>query len=108
MDTFGLAWGPTGSMGFELASRTPSVTTASDLDLVLRALAELPRETARSLVAACATMPIPIDAQVETPTGSVALAEYASGAARVLLRTSDGARLVANPWRSGISGEEGS
>ena len=51
MDTFGLAWGPTGS-GFELASRTPSVTTASDLDLVLRALAELPRETARSLGAA--------------------------------------------------------
>ncbi|MBV8074876.1 MAG: malonate decarboxylase holo-ACP synthase [Planctomycetaceae bacterium] len=108
MDAYGFAWGPTGSMGFELASRTPCITAASDLDQVVRAPAELPREAARSLVAACATMPIRIDAQVETPAGSVALAEYASGAARVLLRTSDGARLVANPWRSGIGGDEGS
>ena len=99
MDAFGLTWGPVGSMGYELASRTPCVTAASDLDLVLRAPAELPRETARALVAAWAPMPIRIDAQMETPAGSVALAEYATGATRVLLRTRDGPRLVANPWR---------
>ena len=32
-----LAWGPTGSVGFELASGVPTVTESSDLDLVMRA-----------------------------------------------------------------------
>jgi phosphoribosyl-dephospho-CoA transferase len=106
MDAFGLTWGPVGSMGYELASRTPCVTATSDLDLMLRAAHELPRETARALVAALALMPIRIDVQVETPAGGVALVEYAAGATRMMLHTQDGPRLVANPWRPEIGRED--
>ncbi|MBV8229178.1 MAG: malonate decarboxylase holo-ACP synthase [Planctomycetaceae bacterium] len=106
MEAFGLTWGPAGSMGYELASRTPCVTATSDLDLVLRAANELPRETARALVVAFAMMPIRIDVQVETPAGGVALVEYAAGATRIMLRTLDGPRLVADPWRPEIGRED--
>jgi phosphoribosyl-dephospho-CoA transferase len=37
-----LAYGPTGSIGFELASALPMATSASDLDLIIRAPERLP------------------------------------------------------------------
>ena len=39
-----------------------------------------------------------IDAQLETPAGGVALAEYASRKARVMARHASGPQLVADPW----------
>jgi phosphoribosyl-dephospho-CoA transferase len=41
---------------------------------------------------------IRIDAQLETPAGGVALAEYACGKPRVMARHASGPRLVADPW----------
>jgi len=38
------------------------------------------------------------DAQIETPGGAVALAEYAVASGSVLVRTADGPRLVTDPW----------
>lgn len=99
-DQHGLRWGPTGSCGFELASGLPSAHAGSDLDLLIRCPRPLPPATARSLLQALAHHAAPhcrIDVQLETPSGAVALADYAHGA-RMLLRSPDGARLVTDPW----------
>ncbi|WP_176067765.1 malonate decarboxylase holo-ACP synthase [Anaeromyxobacter diazotrophicus] len=97
----GLAWGPAGSVGFELATGAAAAGAASDLDLVVRAPAPLPRELARELWGRLAASPVRIDAQVETPAGAFALAEYAADTAAVALRTAAGPRRVADPWREG-------
>lgn len=97
MRAHGLAWGPVGSVGYELASGVAAVTATSDLDLIVRARAEFSRKTARALAAKLTCLQIPVDVQLETPYGAVALSEYASGS-RVALRTTYGPRLVDNPW----------
>ncbi|MBP0593685.1 malonate decarboxylase holo-ACP synthase [Paraburkholderia sp. LEh10] len=97
-----LAWGPTGSAGFELATLQPTVTATSDLDLLIRTPNHLSRDDATRIHAMLAghavDTGIRIDAQLETPAGGVALAEYASGKARVMARHASGPRLVADPW----------
>ncbi|CAN7689685.1 malonate decarboxylase holo-ACP synthase [Paraburkholderia sp. SIMBA_054] len=97
-----LAWGPTGSVGFELASGKPTATATSDLDLLIRMPNHLPRDEAQRIQAKldeqAARAGIRIDAQLETPAGGVALAEYASGKARVMARHASGPRLVVDPW----------
>lgn len=95
----GLSWGPAGSLGFELASGHATITAGSDIDLVLRAPEPLPRALAAALLADWARLAVRIDAQVEVPAGAVSLAEYASGAARIVLRTEQGPRLIADPWK---------
>ncbi|CAH2939020.1 MAG: Malonate decarboxylase holo-[acyl-carrier-protein] synthase (EC [uncultured Paraburkholderia sp.] len=97
-----MVWGPTGSAGFELATRTAAVTQSSDLDLLIRIPKQLSRDCAADLLnhlqaLACETG-IRIDAQLETPAGSVALAEWASGKTRVMARHASGPRLLADPW----------
>jgi phosphoribosyl-dephospho-CoA transferase len=96
LDDTGLPWGPTGSVGFELATAIPTATPQSDLDLLVRVpsgvsatltlLAALHRQF-RSLAAR-------VDCQVETPSGAVALAELVDGASDVMVRTAAGPRLV--------------
>jgi phosphoribosyl-dephospho-CoA transferase len=93
-----LAWGPAGSVGFELASQIQTTTETSDLDLIVRAREPLSIGTARTLHARLTIIPVHIDIQVETPSGAFALAEYVQGAARLVLRTLDGPRLVRDPW----------
>lgn len=98
------AWGPTGSAGFELATAVPSLTASSDLDILIR----LPRRVegaaldalAQTLAQAASRAGTRIDAQLETPSGGVALAELAAHKPRVLARASSGARLVADPWHA--------
>lgn len=94
----GLSWGPTGSLGFELASGCATITAGSDIDLVLRAPERLSRAEAKALLADWSLLPVRIDAQVEVPAGAISLAEYASGATQIVLRTEQGPRLIADPW----------
>ncbi|UTW06947.1 malonate decarboxylase holo-ACP synthase [Pseudomonas benzenivorans] len=98
LDGCGLAWGVTGSIGFELASGLAAAHAGSDLDLVLRTPAPLSRQRAGQLCALFGDLPGKVDVQLETPHGAVALREWASGATRVLLKAQDGPRLVADPW----------
>ncbi|MGV2290534.1 malonate decarboxylase holo-ACP synthase [Trinickia sp. YCB016] len=95
-------WGPTGSAGFELATGLPTVSSSSDLDLLIRTPAPLSIDTARALLdeltAHAARAGTRIDVQLETPAGGVALAEFASNKPRVLARGAQGPRLVADPW----------
>ena len=96
LDDTRLPWGPTGSIGFELATGISTATTESDLDLLVR----LPRGSQGGLVLLAAlhrefrSLAVRVDCQVETPSGAVALAELAGGQSDVMLRTAAGPRLV--------------
>ncbi|WP_345816536.1 malonate decarboxylase holo-ACP synthase [Paraburkholderia sp. PREW-6R] len=100
----GLAWGPAGSAGFELATGVATATASSDLDLLIRAPRTLTHDLARALLdqleAVAGRAGVRIDAQLETPAGGVALAEWAAARPRVLARHASGPQLVADPWAS--------
>ncbi|MFT4067149.1 malonate decarboxylase holo-ACP synthase [Paraburkholderia sp.] len=104
----GFVWGPTGSTGFELATNMPAVTEASDLDLLIRTPEPLARDVAcvlfEQLQTVAARVGIRIDAQLETPAGGIALAEWAAGKARVLARHASGPYWIADPWASTAHG----
>jgi len=93
-----LAYGPTGSIGFELASGLPTATSTSDLDLLIRAPERLPMQLAKKLITIFSGSLCRVDVQLETPRGAVSLAEYASGQTPLLLRQNDGPILVDDPW----------
>lgn len=99
----GRAWGPTGSVGFELATLQPTATGSSDLDIVIRSPAPLSREDGLALRERLARIEraigVRIDAQLETPAGAVALSEWASGKQRVMVRAAQGPSLTADPWQ---------
>ncbi|MEP9327478.1 malonate decarboxylase holo-ACP synthase [Paraburkholderia phymatum] len=96
------AWGPSGSVGFELATGVPTVTSTSDLDLLIRMPNHLTHDEAARIQAAldghAAQAGVRIDAQLETPAGGVALSEYASRKAAVMARHASGPQFVADPW----------
>ena len=96
----GYRWGPGGSVGFELATGVATATASSDLDVILRQARRLEPHEALALRAALveAAAPARIDVLLETPRGGVSLADLAAAPTHVLVRTPDGARLVADPW----------
>lgn len=100
----GVPGGPTGSVGFELASGIPVVGPASDLDLLLRPAVAFDVPAARQLWALLAAQAqqagCRIDVQVEGAHGAFALADYAQHR-RVMLRTPHGAILTDAPWSDG-------
>ena len=99
LDDLNLPWGPTGAAGYELASGWPALHAGSDLDLLIRCTAPLPRDQARALLASLqAQAQCRLDILLETPLGGVALADWAGDAPRVLLKTAAGPQLVSDPW----------
>jgi phosphoribosyl-dephospho-CoA transferase len=98
MGACGLTWGPCGSVGFELASGIATATPDSDLDLLVEAPAPIPMAAAACLLERLGRLRVRVDAQLESPHGACALAEYAAGRAPLVLRTVDGPRLVRDPW----------
>jgi phosphoribosyl-dephospho-CoA transferase len=95
---FPLAYGPTGSIGFELASGLPTATSTSDLDLLVRAPARLPMQVAQELITIFSGSACRVDSQLETPRGAVSLTEYARGKTPLLLRQAGGSVLISDPW----------
>ncbi|WP_371355203.1 malonate decarboxylase holo-ACP synthase [Pseudomonas chlororaphis] len=100
LDGLGLAWGVSGSAGFELASGVPALHRQSDLDLILRTAQPMDRVQARALLAWLYAAVCPVDLQLQTPNGAVALREWAGASTRVLLKSASGARLVSDPWQA--------
>jgi phosphoribosyl-dephospho-CoA transferase len=98
LDALGLAWGPAGGAGFQLASGLPVLREDSDLDLLVRAPWPLPARLVDRLAGLVDGAPCRIDLQVDTGLGGFALAEYVRGG-RVLLKTAHGPLLVDDPWR---------
>lgn len=98
LDELGLVWGVTGSVGYQLATGLPTAHANSDLDLLVRTPRPLSRSSACSLLRQLDGVPSHVDIQLETPAGAIALREWASDTARVLLKCATGARLIENPW----------
>ncbi|MCA1859343.1 malonate decarboxylase holo-ACP synthase [Janthinobacterium sp. HSC-3S05] len=99
LDATGWAWGPTGGVGFALASSLPVLRADSDLDLVLRIAAPPDADQAEALRAIAATVTAcRLDLQIDTGSGGFAYAEWAAGRAKVLLKTDHGPVLTATPW----------
>lgn len=98
LDSLGLEWGVTGSVGYQLATGIEAAHADSDLDLLLRTSQPLGRLQARELQRWLDKAPCRVDMQLETPSGGVSLREWAGSSARVLLKDAAGARLVENPW----------
>jgi len=96
--TTGLHWGPTGGVGYHLATGLDVLHAGSDLDLLLRTPTPFTRQVAKDLLDIFDCAPCRIDLQLETPAGAIALREWASPANRVLLKSCSGARLVCDPW----------
>jgi phosphoribosyl-dephospho-CoA transferase len=89
-------WGPTGSVGFELATGIPTASADSDLDVLVRvdefntaALARL-----ATLFEGFAHLGTRVDCQVDTHVGAIALAELVSTSSELLVRTPSGPRLL--------------
>jgi phosphoribosyl-dephospho-CoA transferase len=94
-----LPWGPTGSVGFELATGRPVTTEGSDLDLVVHTTDRLAAHHARSLWDSVTSLQVKVDVRVETPHCGFSLEEYArASTARILLRYPKGLRLGDDPW----------
>ncbi|HVW69977.1 MAG TPA: malonate decarboxylase holo-ACP synthase [Steroidobacteraceae bacterium] len=90
---FERAWGPIGSVGFELASGCTTATLDSDLDIIV-AMEWLPAlEDARRLREALALLPVNADVLLETSGGgggAVVLAEYVRSPEAYVVRTKAG------------------
>jgi phosphoribosyl-dephospho-CoA transferase len=99
LDKTSLTWGVTGSVGFALATGIRTMRHDSDLDLLFRAPRRISRDQAAEIIDVLGCAPVRVDAQVETAHGAFALAEWAAGRRRVLLKSASGPVLVDDPWQ---------
>lgn len=91
-------WGPTGSVGFELASGNATATASSDLDLIFRCDMPITQNKAALLLLKIQDLGVRCDALIETPVGAVALSELANADGRFVIRMTTGPILTDNPW----------
>ena len=90
-------WGPTGSVGFSLATGQAVLSETSDLDLLIRCPSRPEPGLLGRLARLFAEYAARVDCQVETPNGAVHLDELLRDGPS-LLRTLDGARSCEDPW----------
>ena len=85
-------------------ARLPATTAACDLDLVLRREEPLAPDQARALLRDLveAAAPVRVDVRVETRFGWVALGDLAVRPDRILVKTSNGTRLLSDPWQEAL------
>lgn len=95
LDDTGLAWGPTGSVGFELATGMEAATAESDLDLLIRMPGFDVRPLLTKMHQGLQSHAARLDCQIEIPTGAIALVELMGSQPDIMVRTADGPRLVA-------------
>jgi phosphoribosyl-dephospho-CoA transferase len=94
LQSTGYRWGPTGSVGFELAANTTTVKEDSDLDILIDLPAFIPILSATRLMEDLQKRTlVRLDVQLNTPLGSLALADYIS-AGKVLVKGNSGPVLL--------------
>ena len=98
LDAQGWRWGVIGAVAYQLVSGRAVCRAASDLDLLVRAAWPLSRVNAAAFNNRLAALPTRCDVQIETPAGGVALAEWASAAREVLVKSDAGPYLTVDPW----------
>lgn len=106
LNATGLAWGPTGGAGYQLATGMAVLRPDSDLDLVVRAPQPLCARQAAALSdaldEASRGATCRVDIQIDTGRGAFALAEWRRGGRRTMLKTDAGPLLCADPWDPGV------
>jgi phosphoribosyl-dephospho-CoA transferase len=94
LQSVGYRWGPTGSVGFELAANMPTVKEGSDLDILIDLPEFIPILSATRLMEDLQRRTlVRLDVQLNTPQGSLALADYIS-AGKVLVKGNSGPLLL--------------
>ena len=91
-------WGITGSYAFQEVTGEQTVTSNSDLDLVLRQPTALTLAEGKHLYAQIKLLPVTVDLQIDTGRGGFSLADWVTSTGSVLLKTNQGPLLLANPW----------
>lgn len=104
LDSFGAQWGPTGSVGYTLATGHMACNAESDLDLIIRLHTPLSTSDARHLGQWIDQAPGRVDMQVDTGDGAFAFNEWRHHPRSMLLKTSHGPVNIAlhrgeTPWR---------
>lgn len=94
LQTIPVRWGPTGSVGFELASGLSVIHCHSDVDIVVRFRRPAQRRLLSRLHGETQNLPARVDAQLDFDFGAVALDELMSGAHHVLVKSSAGPMLM--------------
>ncbi|WP_243976604.1 malonate decarboxylase holo-ACP synthase [Vibrio natriegens] len=99
---YGIEWGVTGSLGYELATGMPCAHQDSDIDMTVYLSEPVPVETLTSLSDQLDKLACRVDTQIETALGAVALREWVlgRGESNVLIKTDEGPLLTDNPWIS--------
>ncbi len=96
---YGIEWGVTGSLGYELATGMPCAHQDSDIDMTLYLPKPLSCQLLESLNHQLDALPCNVDTQIETLSGAVALSEWVNrGKSKVLIKTDQGPLLTDNPW----------
>jgi phosphoribosyl-dephospho-CoA transferase len=93
-----LNWGPGGSVGFELATGTPTLTASSDIDIVVYPDDRHTRDVLTSFRDTVSDANIRVDILIEATLGAAALDEWIASPQRVLIKTCDGPRLGEFSW----------
>ena len=97
-DAVDLAWGPGGSVGFELATGVVAVSADSDLDIIVYPVKKHARGALVSFRDAASAVNVRVDIVIESAMGAVALNEWIASPQRVLIKTESGPKLGEFSW----------
>ncbi|PRC94725.1 malonate decarboxylase holo-ACP synthase [Solimicrobium silvestre] len=103
LNALGLSCGPTGSVGFALATGASILRIDSDLDLLVRApntISNQQSDKLQHIKELVVSHQCRIDIQIDTGNGGFAFDEWARNPKKVLLKTATGPILTATPWIS--------
>lgn len=98
LNALGLHWGPTGGVGFTLASGLPALHPQSDLDLLIRLPFPPSDAQCDALAWIARDRTCRIDIQIDTGRGGFSLREWLRSPPRTLVKTDGGPTLVVDPW----------
>ncbi|MBN9115401.1 MAG: malonate decarboxylase holo-ACP synthase, partial [Pandoraea sp.] len=91
-------WGPTGGVGFALATGLPALHPQSDLDVLIRLPFPPSDAQCDALAWIARDRTCRIDVQIDTGRGGFSLREWLRSPPRMLVKTDQGPTLVADPW----------
>lgn len=91
-------WGISGSVGFELATKTNTAKMTSDLDLIWKPTNSLSKHEAQALLMSLNKFGVHADLQVIEGNNGFSLEEYANANSTVMMKTLNGPILVQDPW----------
>lgn len=91
-------WGISGSVGFELATKTNSAKETSDLDLIWKPSYSINRKQAQDLLKELNQYGVHADLQVIEGTNGFSLEEYSNSTSTIMVKTLGDPILVRDPW----------